>query len=89
MLAFPSMIEPCAEKAGLLVPPDLDEYDAAKFPHWYVFCAVQLGAAMPHPSAHWDNAEVIATFDDAGIRAATYDDLVKAGLSVGNSSMYA
>lgn len=44
MLAFPGMIADAAVRAGIKVPDDLDEYDPLKYPHWHIFCMVQLGA---------------------------------------------
>jgi len=60
MLAFPEMIAPAAKEAGIKLPPDLENFDSKAYPHWQVFCRMQLGQPMPHASAHWDNAKVIA-----------------------------
>lgn len=77
MLAFSSMLVSAAKKAGMAVPPDPDEFDADSFPHFQVFCLVQLGRAC-RPGEHWDNAKVIASIPD--IKSATLMDLITAGL---------
>ncbi len=85
MLAFPGMIAPAAEEAGIKVPEDLEEYKAIEYPHWAVFCRVQLGAPMPHASAHWDNAKVVASIPDKEIMIISYQKLLDKGLAVGFS----
>jgi hypothetical protein len=81
MLAFPRMLVEPAKKAGIRVPEDVDkDYDKQKFPHWHVFCTVQLGATMPYPSVHWRNAEVIAKIPEDKIRILTLSDLQELGV---------
>lgn len=82
MIAFPGMLVPAAQKAGMKVPPDLDNYEATDFPHWHVYCGMQLGAAIPVAGDHWRNAEVIASFSDDGIKNATAVDLINAGFAI-------
>lgn len=81
MLAFPSMLIPAAEQAGMPIP-DLsvkDEYNQDDFPHFAVFCAVQLGRAMDWDEP-WENAKVIATIPKDKIKSVTLDELITAGL---------
>ena len=81
MIAFAGMLAP----AGMKVPEgDLDEmdYDVEEYPHWHVFCIVQLGASMPSPTSHWDNAKVIAALSDEEIKQVSWDGLIRAGLSI-------
>ncbi len=85
MLAFPEMIAPAAEEADIKVPPDLENYSREDYPHWAAFCNVQLGAPMPHASAHWENAKVIATIPHSEIKLTTYQQLLDKGLAVGFS----
>lgn len=80
MLAFPAMLIPAATEAGMPVPEDADNYDSNEFPHFYVFCAVQLGRPM-NPGEHWDNAKVIAAVPEEVIRFVSVDYLVRNGLS--------
>lgn len=82
MLAFPGMIAGAAEKAGIKLPDDIEEYDPDQFPHWHVFQRVQLCRAMSYPAEHWDNAKIIATIPDDQIRTVTVEGLLAAGLSV-------
>ena len=83
MLAFPAMIAGAAEKAGMKVPEDIEEYDKSEYPHWFVFCQLQLGVPMPHASAHWDNAKVIANIPDDRIMTSTAEDIYALGFEVG------
>lgn len=87
MLAFPSMLEPAAREAGMAVPADPENYEAEKeaFPHFFVFCAVQLGSPMPTPTAHWENAKLIAAIPEDQIRNETGETLTERGLQIGYS----
>ncbi len=85
MLVFPTMLVPAAERANIAVPPDLtDETDIEKikneFPHFFVFCQVQLSRPMSEWTSHWDNAEVIARVPADEIRQITLEKLVSMGL---------
>ena len=81
MMAFPGMLVPAAEQAGMKVPEDPDEFDAEEFPHFQVFCNAQLCRPMT-PGEHWENAKVIAEIPDAEIRMLTLPDLIGRGLHV-------
>lgn len=83
MLAFAEMLKRPAEKAGIAVPPDLENYDKSEFPHWHVYRSVQLGASMPHSTAAWDNAEVIAGIPADELKTMTYQQLLDKGFAVG------
>lgn len=85
MIAFPIMAVAPAGEAGIKVPPDPDNYDPQDYPHFAVFCKVQLGAPMPNPSAHWENAKIVAGVSDADIMSITYQQLLDLGLSIGFS----
>lgn len=85
MIAFAGMLMSAAEKAGMKVPPNADEFDRDEFPHFNVFCAVQLGASMPYPGCHWDNAKLIADLSDDEIKTITHTELVDRGLAVGST----
>ena len=65
------------------VPPDVNDFKGEDFPHFAVFCTVQLGSPMPYPTAYWGNAEVIAAVPEDKIRTVTFNDLAAAGLAVG------
>jgi len=88
MLAFPSMIVPAAEKAGIKLPDnpdDLEGYNPEEYIHWHAFTLMQLGASMPYPSVHFDNAEVIAKISEEDLKNFTYQDLIDAGFQIGYS----
>ncbi len=78
MLAFPGMLVSAAEKAGMKVPPDPDEYDPNQYPHFYVFCTAQLSRPM-HPGEHCDNAKIIANISDEEIKKVTLAQLIEFG----------
>lgn len=81
MLAFPSMLTSAAEQAGMKFPSDPDDFSPEEFPHFQVFCSVQLGRRMNDLSEHWDNAKVIAAIPDEEIKKVSLDDLIDRGLS--------
>lgn len=83
MIAFPGMLIPAAQRAGMKVPPDSENYDANEFPHFMVYCRMQLGAPMPTPDAHWDNAKIVAEVPEDQIRLITPALLVEAGFATG------
>ena len=83
MIAYPELLVGPAQEAGITVPENPREYDHAKFPHWDVYCKVQLGAPMPSWTAQWDNAKVIGRIPEDKIRLVTYKQLEELGLQVG------
>lgn len=91
MLAFKSMLIEPAKKAGMAVPEvaDVEAFDLdsdenrENFPHFTVFCLLQLGAPMPSWSSHWRNAEVIANMTVEQIRTFLYEDYINAGCEFG------
>ena len=85
MIAFPGILAAAAEQAGMKVPPDAENFKPADYPHFHVFCTVQLGAPMPRPDAHWENAKLIASLGPRKIKTVTYQQLLDMGLLVGNS----
>ena len=88
MMAFPKMLVPSAERAGMKVPPDPDNYTKKEYPHFWVFAVCQLGAPMPYPGVVWDNAQVVAGLSDDEILEISYEQLIERGFQVGNSSVY-
>lgn len=77
MLAFPSMLINAANSAGIKTPDNPDEYNAAEFPHFYVFCQLQLCKRMGDWQEHWRNARVIALVPDDEIRKISAAELVE------------
>jgi len=87
MIAFPSMLKKAAEEAGMQIPDDPEMYEiySKLYPHLYIFCQVQLGAPMPYPSVHFDNAKIIATIPEDQVETITYEDITKLGIKIGYS----
>lgn len=83
MIAFPMMLMAPAQEAGIKVPPDADDFDRNEYPHFAVFLTMQLGASMPSPTAHWENAKVVAGISEDKIRSITPQDLFDAGFQIG------
>lgn len=81
MLAFPSMLLSAAEKAGMPCPPNPDKFETEEFPHFHVFCNVQLGRAMEWDE-HWENAKVLARIPVEELKLLTLEDLLEKGLRV-------
>ena len=80
MFAFPTMIVIPAEKAGMKVPPNPDDFDRDIYPHFSVFCAVQLHRELVYWGEAWDNANIIVRLSDVEIRSMTLSDLISIGL---------
>lgn len=80
MIVFPDMIAEAAKKAGMKVPPDVDNFDAEEYPHFQVYCNVQLGVPITWGN-HWTNAEIIAKIPENKIKATSLNDLYKLGFS--------
>ena len=83
MIADPILLVKPAEEAGISVPLDVDHYDEKDYPHWDVFCAMQLGSSMPDWSCHFHNAKVISQIDGAEIRQITADEIIERGFQIG------
>lgn len=88
MIAFPNMLLAPAKRAGMSVPDNADDFDIDQYPHFNIYCLVQLGASLPYASAHWDNAHVVAIIPMDKIKTVTMNDLIAASLAIGNSSIY-
>lgn len=78
MIIFPFLLARAAEEAGMKVPEDTENFDAATFPHFWVFCQVQLGVPM-EPNDHWENAKVIAAISEEEIKRITVGQLIERG----------
>lgn len=76
MIAFPGMLINPAKEAGMKVPENADNFDPKEFPHFKVFCNVQLGRRMPSPTSHWENAKIIASIPQEKIFTITIGELL-------------
>lgn len=81
MLAFPDMLIPAAEAAGMKTPQDADDFSAEEFVHFQVFCNAQLGRAMEWEEP-WENAKVIAAIPEEELKKMTLEKLIEKGLRV-------
>jgi hypothetical protein len=79
MLVFPEMIAQAAQDAGMKVPENTEEFDPNEYPHFQVFCNVQLGRPIQW-GEHWENAKVIAAIPENKIRKTTLTQLISKGL---------
>lgn len=79
MLMFPGMLVEAAEKAGMKVPEDPDNFSPDEFPHFHVFCNIQLGVPLPSWDVHWENAKVIAGLSDKEVKSISFAGLEEKG----------
>lgn len=79
MFAFPSMLVPAAEAAGMKVPPDPDKFDRNKYVHFAVFCTLRLCRPM-QMGEHWENAKIIAAVHENDLKLMTLQDFLQLGL---------
>jgi hypothetical protein len=82
MIAFHGMLVPAAKEAGIKVPIDVENYNAAEYMHWHVYCTAQLGESHPYAGCHWENAKVIANIPDDEIEKVTVMDLIEKGFAI-------
>jgi len=83
MIAYPRVLVPAAEKAGIKIPPDPNEFDSEEYPHFHVLCIMQLGSPMPYWGVIWDNAQVVADCNDEEILEITAQQLIDRGFQIG------
>lgn len=83
MIVFRSMLLPAAKQAGMSIPElGKDEvFDPTKFPHFAVFCAVQLNRPVAYHGEHWENAKIIAALSVEEVKKITLKQLIDKGLS--------
>jgi hypothetical protein len=80
MLVHPGSIAKAAQDAGMAVPSDLDSYNQEAYPHWDVYCKVQLGVPVTWGN-HWRNAKIITDIPLDRIRDVTLQDLEALGFA--------
>jgi len=81
MMAFPGMLVSAAEKAGMKIPADPDDFDANEYPHFQVFCIAQLCRRM-QLGEHWENAKIIAAIPEDKIRITTLEEMIDMGFQI-------
>lgn len=83
MLAFPSMITRAAKEAGMKIPDlsNTDEFDAKEFPHFQVFCSIQLCRPIDWQASEPEhNSKIIASIPDDEIELVTLEKLLSMGI---------
>lgn len=81
MIAFPSLLVAPCRKFGIKTPPNSDYgFDATIYPHFAVFCNIQLARPMVSSTEHWHNAEVIAKISEGEIKSITLEQLISRGV---------
>jgi len=88
MIAFPGMLLEPARQAGMATPSaprwDGEDLESIKdeFPHFYVFCRLQLGRSMSSWNEHWENAEVIADIPEDELKQMDPMDFIRRGVQL-------
>ena len=90
MIAHPDILANIAAKQGIKVPEkahkifdiDVDQTIKNKYPHFYVFCALQLFRKMSNWDQPHHNAKVIASLKTEDLMKMTVDDYVRAGVDL-------
>lgn len=88
MIAMPELLAEPASDAGISIPDEIPEdLDSIRetHTHFFVYCMMQLGAPMPSPTSHWENAKVIAQLSDEEIIKVTPAILEEKGFAIGMS----
>ena len=88
MIAFAGMLLDAATKAGIACPEDPDAFESIdefkdSHPRFWMFCVCQLGASMPYPGVHFNNAKAIADIPEEELPTITFQQLEKRGFSTG------
>lgn len=84
MITIVSGLLDAARRAGMKVPPNPDKFDKEQYPHFFVFCSLQLGRKLPYPTAHFDNALVIMSVgDEKDIKGIDAHKLLTYGFNFG------
>jgi hypothetical protein len=80
MIAFASMLVPHAKSAGMKVPKDPENFDANRYPHFYVYLEIQIGRPIVHNTSHYDNARIIAGIPSSKIKTVSLEELFAMGV---------
>lgn len=80
MLMTPTLLIDASEQAGIKVPKDVYDFPVVDFPHFDVFCKLQLNRPCTL-GEHWDNAKVIAQFSEEEIKQLTVSQAISAGFA--------
>ena len=76
MLVYPGMLVGAAEQAGMKVPPNVDQYDPTEYPHFDLFCLLQLARRMQW-GEQFGNAKILAAIPIEELHKMTVKQLVE------------
>ena len=60
-----------AKAAGIIVPNDLNDPSADDYPHWNLYCNVQIERPIPSDDALLYNAKIVAAIPIDRLRSTT------------------
>ena len=69
-----TLVDP-AKSAGIAVPPDLHHYDRLEYPHWHLYCLVQIDRPTPNPDSPNKNAHAVASIEQERIIGVNFADI--------------
>lgn len=87
MIAFPNILASYAKDVGMSVPNVPEEFleNREEYPHFAVYCLLQLGTSMPNAMSARTNAEVIASIPVEEVTTMTLADFEARGFEHGLS----
>ena len=65
-----------ARAAGIVVPPDLHDYDKSEYPFWDLYCLVQIDRPLVNADSVHKNARIVADIDPKQIMDIGFGDIV-------------
>jgi hypothetical protein len=81
MIVFEGMLVPAAKEAGMKVPEDPNDFKDEDYPHFAVFCSLQLCREMDwNEPGH--NAKVLMEFTEEEIKTATLEEVMEKGFLI-------
>lgn len=76
MITQPETLVDVAEAAGIIVPPNLHDYDRSEYPFWYLYCLVQIDRPLTSADSHCKNACIVADIDPERVMDIGFGDIV-------------
>lgn len=68
--------------AGMKIPKDVEDFDPKEYPHFALFCKIQIDKEMKIEREHWYNAIAIAKIPEKKLKKITKKELRKRGVSL-------
>jgi len=66
----------------LKIPKDTENFDSKEYPHFALFCKIQIDKPMKIDREHWHNAIAIAQIPEKKLQKITKKELRKRGVSL-------